>query len=154
MRKAFYYETPYGPIGIAEREGKLTHIFFAKTVRPKDFVLEETELLQEAAKQLLEYFAGERRIFQLPLAPEGTPFQREVWQALLEIPYGETRTYSQVAQQIGRPRAVRAMGRANGLNPASIIIPCHRVLGMDGSLTGYAGGLPMKEALLRMEQGG
>ncbi len=106
----------------------------------------------EAAVQLEEYFAGARRRFDLELAPEGTPFQREVWQALITIPYGETRSYGEVARQIGRPKAVRALGAANGRNPLPILVPCHRVIGADGGLAGYSGGLEIKNRLLELER--
>lgn len=108
-------------------------------------------LLQETARQLAAYFARERQTFELPLDFSGTAFQREVWAALLTIPFGETRSYAQIAQQIGRPQAVRAVGAANGRNPISIIAPCHRVIGASGSLTGFAGGLPAKQLLLALE---
>jgi methylated-DNA-[protein]-cysteine S-methyltransferase len=107
-----------------------------------------------AREQLDEYFAGERRDFDLPLAPEGTPFQQRVWSALGEIPYGETRTYGEIAEQIGRPRAARAVGLANGRNPISIIVPCHRVIGSDRSLTGYGAGVERKRQLLELEAHG
>jgi methylated-DNA-[protein]-cysteine S-methyltransferase len=105
----------------------------------------------EVRQQLDEFFAGRRRSFDLPLAPLGTPFQLEVWDALRAIPYGATTTYAAIARAIGRPRAVRAVGAANGKNPLSIVVPCHRVIGKDGTLTGYAGGLPSKRRLLELE---
>jgi methylated-DNA-[protein]-cysteine S-methyltransferase len=108
-------------------------------------------VLLEAERQLAEYFAGTRRTFELPLDFEGTEFQRSVWAALLTIPYGETRSYGQIARQIGRPKAVRAVGAANGRNPLSIVAPCHRVIGASGELTGFAGGLETKEFLLALE---
>jgi len=108
-------------------------------------------VLIDAARQLDEYFAGSRTRFTVPLDFEGTPFQRAVWQALLTIPFGETRSYRQIAEQIGRPAAVRAVGAANGRNPISIIAPCHRVIGSDGRLTGFAGGLDAKAFLLALE---
>ena len=107
----------------------------------------------DARRQLGEYFAGERTRFDLPLRMEGTDFQREVWQALLEIGYGETESYGELAQRIGRPDAVRAVGLANGRNPISIVVPCHRVIGASGSLTGYGGGLERKRFLLELEAG-
>ncbi|MCY1435576.1 Methylated-DNA--protein-cysteine methyltransferase [compost metagenome] len=112
---------------------------------------EATEQLDEVVRQLDEYFAGKRQTFDLPLAPRGTQFQREVWQALLEIPFGRTTCYAELAERIGRPKAMRAVGAANGANPIAVIIPCHRVIGRDGSLTGYGGGLERKELLLRLE---
>lgn len=108
-------------------------------------------VLTEAVRQLEEYFAGQRRTFELPLDLRGTPFQRAVWEALQRIPFGESRTYSGLAKSLGRPRAARAVGQAVGANPVSIIVPCHRVLGQNGSLTGYGGGLERKVALLWLE---
>jgi methylated-DNA-[protein]-cysteine S-methyltransferase len=110
--------------------------------------------LPETRRQLAEYLAGERRAFDLPLAPRGTDFERRVWEALLAIPYGETRSYLEIAGAIGRPAACRAVGRANGRNPIAVVIPCHRVIGSDGSLTGYGGGLPLKRFLLDLENSG
>jgi methylated-DNA-[protein]-cysteine S-methyltransferase len=108
-------------------------------------------VLAETERQLAEYFAGARTTFDLPLAPTGTPFQRKVWQALLTIPFGETRSYGEIAAQIGNPTAVRAVGAANGKNPISIVAPCHRVIGASGKLTGFAGGLETKAFLLALE---
>ncbi len=109
-------------------------------------------MLVETARQLGEYFAGERRVFDLPLGPDGTGFQRLVWRALGTIPFGETRAYGTIAHAIGRPSASRAVGAANGKNPISIIVPCHRVIGASGALTGYAGGVAAKEWLLGHER--
>jgi methylated-DNA-[protein]-cysteine S-methyltransferase len=108
-------------------------------------------LILEAERQLAEYFAGRRQRFTLPLDPSGTAFQRDVWDALRTIPFGETRSYAQIARQIGHPRAVRAVGAANGRNPLSIVVPCHRVVGSTGALTGFAGGLDVKARLLALE---
>jgi len=108
-------------------------------------------LLSEAARQLRAYFSGDLRAFDLPLDLQGTPFQLRVWRALLTIPYGATRSYSQIALAIGAPQAVRAVGAANGANPIAIVVPCHRVIGSGGSLTGYGGGLPLKRRLLELE---
>ena len=107
----------------------------------------------EAEAQLRSYFAGERTTFDLPLAPRGTPFQLRVWEALREIPYGETATYGEVAAAVGKPEAVRAVGAANGSNPIAVIVPCHRVIGANGTLTGYGGGLERKRILLDLEAG-
>ncbi|HET9653335.1 MAG TPA: methylated-DNA--[protein]-cysteine S-methyltransferase [Usitatibacter sp.] len=112
---------------------------------------EEAAPLVACGRQLEEYFAGMRRAFDLPLAPRGTPFQVRVWQEIARIPYGRTLSYAQLAERVGQPHAVRAVGAANGRNPLSIIVPCHRVVGSDGSLTGYAGGLERKLALLGLE---
>lgn len=109
-------------------------------------------LLRRAAEELGEYLAGRRHDFTVPLDPRGTDFQRQVWQALRSIPYGETRTYGQIAEQIGRPHAARAVGMANNRNPIAILIPCHRVIGSDGSMTGYAAGIAIKERLLALER--
>ena len=106
----------------------------------------------EATRQLDDYFAGKRRTFDLPLAPTGTPFQRDVLSALQQIPYGETRSYGDLAKAVGRPKASRAVGAANGRNPLPIVIPCHRAIGSDGSLTGFGGGLPAKRFLLDLER--
>lgn len=116
-----------------------------------DAAREETPLLREARRQLEAYLAGRLRDFDLPLAPRGTPFQLKVWRALTRIPYGETRSYKQIAEAVDCPRSCRAVGMANNRNPISIVIPCHRVIGADGTLVGYGGGLPIKECLLRLE---
>ena len=122
-----------------------------RTLRAAAFRPDAT-MLASAIEQLSAYFAGTRRSFDLPLDPRGTPFQRLVWDAVLAVPYGETRTYSQIARAIGRPNAVRAVGAANGANPLAPIIPCHRLVGADGGLRGYGGGLAMKRWLLELEQ--
>jgi methylated-DNA-[protein]-cysteine S-methyltransferase len=109
-------------------------------------------ILRQAETELAEYFAGERTTFCLPLSPAGTPFQREVWQAIAAVPYGETIAYRDVAVRIGRPGSIRAAGAATGRNPVSIVIPCHRIVGADGALTGYAGGIERKRTLLALEQ--
>lgn len=108
-------------------------------------------LLQALAAQLRSYFRGELRAFTIPLSPQGTPFQVRVWEALARIPYGETRSYRQIAQELGNPQAVRAVGAANGANPLPIVVPCHRVIGSNGKLTGFGGGLPLKRYLLDLE---
>lgn len=110
------------------------------------------ELLSQAAREIGEYFAGRRRAFTVPTAAAGTPFQQAVWNALKEIPYGETRSYGEIARQIGHPRASRAVGQANNRNPLPIVVPCHRVIGASGALTGYAGGLDIKVRLLELER--
>jgi methylated-DNA-[protein]-cysteine S-methyltransferase len=111
----------------------------------------EPEAFSQARSELAEYFAGERTEFEVPIAADGTAFQQRVWAALRTVPYGSRATYREIADQIGAPRAIRAVGAANGRNPISIIVPCHRVIGSDGSLTGYAGGLAAKEWLLKLE---
>ena len=147
------HQTPLGPVGIIENGTAITHIFWGHMDQPQQLPWKNTPLLQQAASQLDEYFRGIRRIFDLPLAPQGTPFEEAVWQALLTIPYGETKRYADIARQTGRPSAFRPVGRANGRNPISIIIPCHRVIGANKKLTGYAGGLSIKQYLLELEQG-
>ena len=119
--------------------------------RPAPDWVKDARPFAETIRQLREYFAGPRDEFDLPLAPEGTEFQQEVWRAVAAIPYGETRSYGEIARQIGKADAVRAVGAANGQNPLPIVIPCHRVIGSDGRLTGYGGGLPLKKRLLELE---
>lgn len=143
------WETPLGWLTAREHDGFITEINWSRTdCRPE----EDSALLREARKQIDEYMAGKRRTFALPIRPErGTDFQRAVWAALCDIPYGETRSYADVARHIGHPRATRAVGMANHCNPTAIIVPCHRVVGSNGKLTGYAGGLEVKEGLLNIE---
>lgn len=150
----YTYQMKPGRITIAEKDGYISEVGFSDGGDGKaDWIWKETPLIAEAGKQLEEYFEGRRREFHLPLMPEGTAFQKKVWNALLTIPYGEVRTYGQIAEQVGNPKACRAVGMANHHNPIGIIIPCHRVIGRNGKLTGYAGGLDKKEWLLRMEGG-
>lgn len=147
----FFYKTTIGYIGIEENGTAITRIFFPN--KGQDINCgKETELIQEAGNQLEEYLTGRRRQFDLPLAPKGTEFQKAVWNALLEIPYGETRSYKQIAEQIGNPKAMRAVGLANNRNPIVIMIPCHRVIGTDGRLVGYGGGVELKQKLLLLER--
>lgn len=145
-----YLKTPLGWLEIAASDGNLRHILFVQ--EPEHGASSET-VLTEAKQQLEQYFAGERSVFDLPLAPEGSDFQSKVWQALLTVPYGETCSYLDIAQQLGDSNAVRAVGAANGKNPLSIVVPCHRVIGKNGKLTGYAGGLSRKAWLLQLESG-
>lgn len=153
MKKVFFYQYPACMLGIAEEAGALSGVFFAGGDEPpQGFERAETALIAAAASQLTEYFAGSRRDFDLPLAYHGTNFQVRVWKALQTVPYGETRTYGEVAALIGNPRASRAVGSANHRNPLVIVVPCHRVIGSDGSLTGYGGGLPIKRYLLDLER--
>ena len=144
------FETPFGPMAL-EGVTALTRLWLPGTLPDLRGRGEETPLLRAAREALLSYFAGERRDFDLPLAPAGTDFQRAVWDALRAIPYGQTRTYGEIAAAVGRPKAVRAVGQANHVNPLPIFIPCHRVVGKGGALTGYAGGLDLKRALLALE---
>lgn len=147
---AFTYQTPLGDITIYERNGYITELGFGLP-KTEDINFAETPVLKQAAAQLRQYFAKERKTFDLPLAPQGTPFQRAVWAALLNIPYGQTRTYKDIAKAAGCPKGARAVGMACNKNPIGIIIPCHRVIGANGSLTGYAGGLELKQKLLLLE---
>lgn len=147
-------ETPVGPLLVAADEGglRLIHFQAGRTRRrPDPAWRHDGSPFRDLARQLGEYFARERRTFDLALAPEGTPFQLETWRALAGIPYGTTISYSELARRVGRPQAVRAVGAANGQNPLPIVVPCHRVIGKDGSLTGFGGGLPAKRALLTLE---
>ncbi len=148
METYWVYSTDLGPITIAcEGEG-VTALRFGE--RPMGQRM-ETELGRRAFDQLQEYLAGQRRDFDLPLCPKGTEFQRKVWRALGAIPYGQIRTYGEVAAQVGKPKACRAVGMANNRNPIAIVVPCHRVVGANGTLTGYAGGLDIKAKLLELE---
>jgi methylated-DNA-[protein]-cysteine S-methyltransferase len=145
-------ESPLGPLLIEVSDAGVHRIGFdAVVVDEPPSTKPGHPLLEAVRRQLDDYFAGRRRRFELPLATAGTAFQRQVWQALQQIPYGETRSYAGIAQAIGSPRAVRAVGAANGRNPVAIVVPCHRVIGSSGGLTGYAGGLHRKLALLRVE---
>ena len=146
------FDSPVGILALQAEDGAITKRYLPGGALP-DGGEEESALLRQGREQVLEYLSGKRRTFDLPLAPAGTPFQRSVWRALLAIPYGETRSYRDIALAVGRPRAVRAVGQANHHNPIPILIPCHRVVGADGTLTGYAGGLALKEKLLRLEAG-
>ncbi len=149
-------DSPVGQLTLVAKATRLVAILW-EDERPNRVRLGELiedahdPTLQETQRQLSEYFAGARKHFDLPLTFEGTDFQKSVWQALLTIPFGETRSYREIAEQIGNVKAVRAVGAANGRNPLSIIAPCHRVIGASGDLTGFAGGLQAKELLLRLE---
>lgn len=146
-------ETPVGRLIIKENGTDVTGIWVAQEKEKVPEAQEkETLLLRDTKNQLQEYFDGKRRCFDLPLQPVGTTFQRKVWQAIRQIPYGETRSYKELADMIGNPKACRAVGGANNKNPILILIPCHRVIGLDGSLTGFAAGLPAKKYLLELEQ--
>ena len=148
-----YVESPIGRLLlVASENGNLQEINFPGRRAPQSDWREEATPLVETIRQLRAYWAGELRDFDLPLAPEGTPFQHLVWDALCKIPYGETISYGQLARRIGNPKASRAVGLANGSNPIPIVIPCHRVIGSNGKLTGYGGGLEIKEKLLALEQ--
>lgn len=153
-----YYDDIQAPIGplllVSDGKGlvELSLPQRGKLATPPDGAEASASKLRGVARQIDEYFSGKRLQFDLPLHPSGTPFQLDVWNALLAIPYGETVSYADIAQRIRRPRAVRAVGAANGANPLAIIVPCHRVIGSNGDLTGYGGGLPIKRWLLAHER--
>jgi methylated-DNA-[protein]-cysteine S-methyltransferase len=147
-------DTPIGVLTLAADDDGLRRIDFPPPRPPpagEDWREGNNDVLVETRRQLEEYFAGARRDFDLPLSPHGTQFQRAVWTTLASIPYGRTWSYRDLAQRIGKPSAMRAVGAANGRNPLPIVLPCHRVIGADGSLTGFGGGLPTKAFLLRLE---
>jgi methylated-DNA-[protein]-cysteine S-methyltransferase len=151
-------DSPIGPMTVVAQDDRVVGVYMddARHLPPAaQFGVPDTganPILREAARQLDEYFDGERTEFDLPLAAEGTPFQRRVWAALCEIPYGETVSYGELARRIGQPTASRAVGLANGKNPISIVVPCHRVIGSSGKLIGYGGGLDRKQMLLELER--
>lgn len=157
MKKVFIYKaTPVGDIIIVEMEGFITHLLFSTELKltemiGESYIAEESPLIRETKRQLDDYFAGTRKDFEIPLKPSGTEFQTKVWKALKKIPYAETRSYKQIAEQVGYPKAYRAVGHANNQNPISIIIPCHRVIGANGKMVGYGGGIGIKEKLLTLE---
>jgi methylated-DNA-[protein]-cysteine S-methyltransferase len=150
MDYCFTYQTLLGRLTIGAAHQTVVWLSFGKPLFAAEEL--ETPLLREAGLQLTQYFNGRRRDFDLPLNLRGTTFQIDVWQALRAIPYGQTKTYGQIAAEIGRPKACRAVGMANNKNPLPIFIPCHRVIGADGSLTGYGGGLTIKQKLLDLER--
>ena len=150
-KNLYFYETPVGKIGLADNGRAITDLFFGEDSPLTEYIINETELLKSAYKQLMEYFSGSRKIFDLPLAFEGTSFQQKVWKALLTIPYGQVRSYKDIAKQTGNEKACRAVGMANNRNSIGIIIPCHRVIGSNGKLVGYGGGLDIKRYLLQLE---
>ncbi|MFW1667115.1 methylated-DNA--[protein]-cysteine S-methyltransferase [Acinetobacter ursingii] len=151
-----YMASPVGQLKLVANEQALVAILWdnenPKRVRLAELIEDVSHpILLNTQQQLSEYFLGQRKVFDIPIDFEGTDFQKKVWRALLTIPYGETRSYKQIAQQLGNEKAVRAVGAANGKNPISIIAPCHRVIGSGGALVGFAGGLDKKEILLRLE---
>ncbi len=172
MKNIFIYSTVIGRIGIAEKDGYITNVFFegelsgidlpgtegkisntaTAAFKGEEYTVRETEIIKEARQQLEEYFSGRRKVFSISLAPQGTDFMKNVWQCLCEIPFGETRSYKDIAAAAGNPKASRAVGLANNRNPIPLFIPCHRVIGSNGKLTGYRGGLETKHQLLEIEQ--
>lgn len=145
------FDSPIGPLHITSNEAGITELHMGSKP-PAPGATKGHPLLERARKQLAEYFAGKRTAFDLPLAANGTDFQRNVWQRLCEIPFGRTSSYGEVAARVGNPKASRAVGAANGRNPIAVIVPCHRVIGADGSLTGFGGGLERKRWLLEHER--
>lgn len=154
MKAIVFFDGLLGRYALEENEGQLTRMWVGDriTLAPADVDIRETPLLKEAKAQLDAYFAGRLKAFGLPLAPAGTEFQMKVWNALCTIPYGETITYGQLAERIGNANSSRAVGMANSRNPLPVFIPCHRVVGTGGKLTGYTGGLDIKVKLLELEQ--
>lgn len=146
----FYYTfvSNVGEITVTSDENYIKAVHFGRS----EYETKLTPLITEAVNQLREYFKGDRKIFTVPLKPDGTDFQQKVWKALTEIPYGQTISYGEIAEKIGKPGGARAVGNANNKNPIAIIIPCHRVIGANGSLTGYAAGLNIKKQLLSLEK--
>ena len=153
MKSYYEYDSPVAALRITDDGQAITSLYFLVNhpEPPAGHEKKETPLIRETIRQLKEYFAGQRTSFDVPLEADGTAFQKRVWEALRTIPYGETRSYQQIAVIAGCPKGARAVGLANNRNPISIIVPCHRVIGADGSLTGYAAGLPVKQQLLQME---
>ncbi len=147
----FFRETSIGKIGIAEKNNCISHLYLPNDNVPQDMELGETPLLRQAFEQLELYLNGQLKEFDLPLLPEGTPFMKSVWQKLLDVPYGQTASYKDIAIAVGNPKGARAVGLANNRNPIAIFIPCHRIIGANGDLVGYGGGLDMKIKLLRLE---
>nr|WP_320024410.1 methylated-DNA--[protein]-cysteine S-methyltransferase [uncultured Acetobacterium sp.] len=151
MEYGYIYETSFGKIVLTENGMAITRLIFSE-VLPEGVNGMETPLIKKAVQELQEYFSGTRQRFDLPLSPQGTDFQQKVWKALQDIPYGAVCSYKDIARAIGNEKACRAVGGANNKNPISIIIPCHRVIGANGSLVGYGGGLEIKKQLLALEQ--
>lgn len=149
-----FQQTTIGKVAVAEFDGAITNLFFADEIVPQQAAVGETELLRQAFRQLNAYLQGELKDFTLPLAPSGTPFMQRVWKNLRTISYGSTATYQDIAIVSGNPHAARAVGMANHKNPIPVFIPCHRVIGSKGALTGYRGGLQLKMVLLELERRG
>ncbi|MDR0444493.1 MAG: methylated-DNA--[protein]-cysteine S-methyltransferase [Treponema sp.] len=154
MKSVYHYDFPFCSLGIAEENEAIFRVFFdgKNNKETNGIIRKETSLIKNAAAQLAEYFNGKRKKFDLPLDLQGTDFQITVWESLQQIPFGETRSYGEIAAMTGNPKASRAVGMANNRNPIAIIIPCHRVIGSNGSLTGYAGGIELKRQLLELEK--
>ena len=151
IKNVFYYDTEIGKIGIAEKDNEITDVFFGVSKLKENTNINETSIIKLTISQIKEYLMGLRTSFDIPINPIGTKFQLSVWEQLRNIPYGETQSYKQVAQGIGNIKACRAVGLANNRNPVAILIPCHRVIGSNGKLVGYSGGLNIKKSLLNLE---
>ena len=150
--KLYYHDSAIGRICIAEENGSITNLYFETDAVPQNVELCETKVINEAFRQLKAYLAGELQSFSVPLAPCGTDFMRTVWKALCGVPYGKTGSYKEIAIAAGNPKAARAVGLANNKNPIPIFIPCHRIIGANGKLVGYRGGLDVKKILLDIEK--
>ncbi|HOO40226.1 MAG TPA: methylated-DNA--[protein]-cysteine S-methyltransferase [Syntrophales bacterium] len=150
--KLYFRQTELGEIGIAEIGGSVTNVYLDRGDVPQDAEICETDLIREAFRQLEAYLAGDLKRFSLPLAPAGTEFMRKVWTILVRVPYGKTASYKDIAEAAGNPGAARAVGQANNRNPIPVFIPCHRIIGANGKLVGYRGGLDMKQKLLDLER--
>ena len=150
--KLYYHHMSIGRIGIAETNGSITNLYFENDVAPQNASICKTEVIKEAFRQLEAYLAGDLLTFTVPLAPHGTEFMLTVWKCLCEVPYGTTASYKEIALAAGRPKAARAVGLANNRNPVPLFIPCHRVIGSNGKLVGYRGGLIVKRRLLELEK--
>ena len=151
MTHYYTYDTILGSVTFVEENGALV-VITTQHYQAEESICLETELIKESYRQLTEYLSGKRKEFNLPLLLKGTSFQKQVWEELMNIPFGETRSYKQIAEAIGNPKAVRAVGMANNKNPLLIVVPCHRVIGANGKLVGYAVGLDKKEFLLKLEK--
>lgn len=151
MKNLYFYDTILGVLGISDNGKEITEVYFGDE-NSQDLDIEETPLIKEAYTQISLFLQGKLKEFDLPIYLEGTDFQKKVWKALRDIPYGETRSYKDIAQVVDSPKAYRAVGMSNNKNPISIIIPCHRVIGSNGKLVGYGGGLDIKKTLLEIEK--
>ncbi|SHI61698.1 methylated-DNA--[protein]-cysteine S-methyltransferase [Lutispora thermophila] len=147
----FFYDFDIGKIGIGEKDGRITNLYFTAEGIPQNIKMHESPILKETYRQLNLYFQGRLKKFTVPLNPEGTVFMKQVWASICEIPYGTTISYKDLAINLGKPNAARAVGHANSRNPIPILIPCHRVVGVNGRLTGYSGGIELKKKLLELE---
>ncbi len=150
--KIFFYDTKIGRVGIVDTNNYITNLFFDSVEYLDTYEIEETKLIKQAYNQLNQYLNGNRKSFTIPLKPDGTPFRKMVWKSLEKIPYGETRSYKEISLDINNKNACRAVGQANNKNPIPIFIPCHRVIGNNGKLVGYGGGLDLKIFLLELEK--